>query len=43
MLLPVERERTHWFDGGHRRRGYRGPHADPGGGVAVFVVVPPCS
>ena len=39
MLLPLERKRTHLFDGGHRRRSYRGPHADPGGGVAVFVVV----
>lgn len=39
MLLPVERERNRCFDGGHRRRGYRGRHADPGGGVAVFVVV----
>ena len=39
MLLPVERERAHCFDGGHRRRAYRGPDADPGGGVAVFVMV----
>lgn len=39
MLLPLERERSHCFDGGHRRWDCRGPLSDYCGGVAVFVVV----